>query len=506
MQAARLEKFLRNCSCFAVLTDEQLEQIVSHAQFRQFKLGEIVFRQGDTGDAMYLVYSGKVRILREENEREIPLNTLYPGEHFGELALVKREPRMATVRAAADSTLVAISGQTINRLLENEPELEQYFQQYADRLELWNFIKVVGHIGDDLKAAQLRKLVDQFQEAQFESGRRILAEGDVPDAFYLIRTGRVQVLQGQKVQGVLTAGDTFGGVALLGDPPQPIRWTVRTDGPVEVLKLAAEDFRHLLEEAPSLQRFFEEQLAYYRADEAKDHFHTLSVTLDQQTVERLAREAEAAEPVEIPADLAAESGEMGSPTVSAKLPGVEAEGNVDSAVASEPTRRAFGFSFWRRWRFPFIAQHDMMDCGAACISMITAFHGRPVGVSRLRDLAGVGTDGASLAQLSHAASEIGYQARSVRLSVDGLPRIQLPAILFWRGFHFVVPYALTDRYAYVADPGFGKQRISREELSRSYSGYSLELSPTEAADNVRPQTRAVRRLISLVMENKRTLF
>ena len=105
MKADRLETFLRNCRCFAVLTDEQLEQIVSQAEFRQFKLGEVVFRQGDSGNAMYLVYSGKVRVLREENEREIPLNTLYPGEHFGELALVNREPRMATVRAAADSTL-----------------------------------------------------------------------------------------------------------------------------------------------------------------------------------------------------------------------------------------------------------------------------------------------------------------------------------------------------------------------------------------------------------------
>ena len=50
MKVDQLETFLRNCSCFAVLTDEQLERIADQAEFSHYKLGEIVFRQGDPGE------------------------------------------------------------------------------------------------------------------------------------------------------------------------------------------------------------------------------------------------------------------------------------------------------------------------------------------------------------------------------------------------------------------------------------------------------------------------
>ena len=107
MKVDQLEAFLRNSSCFAVLSEDQLDTLAGRAEIRSYKLGEVVVRQGDRGDRMYVVYSGKVRVLREEDGVETPLNSIFPGEHFGELALVHDRPRNATIRAAADSTLIA---------------------------------------------------------------------------------------------------------------------------------------------------------------------------------------------------------------------------------------------------------------------------------------------------------------------------------------------------------------------------------------------------------------
>ncbi|MEX2285570.1 MAG: peptidase domain-containing ABC transporter [Planctomycetaceae bacterium] len=504
MKVDQLESFLRNCSCFAVLTEQQLEQIAEQAEFRHYKLGEVVFRQGDPGDKMYLVYSGKMRVLREDGNGEIPLNTLFPGDHFGELALVNRAPRSATIRAAADSTLVAVSESAVNDLLAREADIRKYFERYAERLAVWNFVKVVGQIGRDLKPPQLRKLVDQFQELSFEPDQQIVVEGTAPDALYLIHTGRVKAVSDGKVHATLSAGDTFGGGALLDDPPRPSPWTVVADGPVEVLKLGAAEFRQLLKDAPSLRRFFDEQAAYARADEAAGHFREISLA---SPADQKADEAPAVEPgstlLESEQSPALLRDEQSAPTTDA----VETVASADRIPhAEKPKRRAWPIEFWKRWTFSFIAQHDMMDCGAACVAMITAHHGRPVGVSRLRDLAGVGADGASLAQLAHAASEIGYESRNLRVSADALDRLRLPLVLFWKGYHYVVLYALGGKHAWVADPAFGKTAVTRDELAKNFSGYAMEVWPTEASAEVRPRTRAVKRLLTLVLQNKRTLI
>src|SRR6267142_3611130 len=127
MNIDRFEPFLRGCSCFAVLTDAQLQILRDRAEVRHYNLGDLVFRQGDAGDGMYLVYSGKVRVLREENGTQVPLNILYPGEHFGELALMSRQPRNASTRAAADSTLIAISADAVAAVLQSSSDLREYF-------------------------------------------------------------------------------------------------------------------------------------------------------------------------------------------------------------------------------------------------------------------------------------------------------------------------------------------------------------------------------------------
>jgi CRP-like cAMP-binding protein len=370
MKVDQLEPFLRNCSCFAVLNDEQLKHIAEQAEFRHFKLGEVVFRQGDAGDKMYVVYSGKVRVLREDGDREIPLNTLFPGEHFGELALVHQAPRSATIRAAADSTLVAISDTAVSEFLANDDDIRKYFERYAERLALWNFIKVVGQIGRDLKPPQLRKLVDRFEDQRFEANGPIVEEGRAPDAFYVVHTGRVKVLRDSKVYATLTAGDTFGGGSLLESPPRPSPWTVLADGPVEVLKLDASEFQQLLHDAPTLRRFFEEQAAVARADEADGHFRELSLpgARPDATVEELPSALESAgfEAAEEPAAEAA----------AAPVP--------ESTTRPAAVRRSWPARFWNRFRFPFIAQHEVIDCGAACLGLVSAQYGRPNGVSRVR--------------------------------------------------------------------------------------------------------------------------
>lgn len=90
---------------FRALTPEQRAQLAGYVSPRWFKTGEIVFSQGDPGDAMYLIRSGSFSVERDGAE----LARLEAGHHFGEMALIDGYPRSATVRALGQSEVLAIS-------------------------------------------------------------------------------------------------------------------------------------------------------------------------------------------------------------------------------------------------------------------------------------------------------------------------------------------------------------------------------------------------------------
>lgn len=117
-------ELLRSVPVFAELAPEALDQVAATAVPRSFAAGEMVFREGDEGDTCYVVGAGRVRAVREHPDgRAITLATFGPGEMFGELALLDRECRSATVEAVEDSDAVAILGSDMRRVLREDPEI-----------------------------------------------------------------------------------------------------------------------------------------------------------------------------------------------------------------------------------------------------------------------------------------------------------------------------------------------------------------------------------------------
>ncbi len=110
---------LRRIGLLAGLPSEELVSIAHIAEERRFAAGDVVFRQGGAGDALYLVVVGKVRVHRGDRE----LSTLGPGECFGELAVLDRAPRSATVSALEELTVLTIAAAQFADLLRERPEL-----------------------------------------------------------------------------------------------------------------------------------------------------------------------------------------------------------------------------------------------------------------------------------------------------------------------------------------------------------------------------------------------
>lgn len=129
-------------------------------------------------------------------------------------------------------------------------------------------------------------------------------------------------------------------------------------------------------------------------------------------------------------------------------------------------------------RYPFFAQQSSSDCGAACLVMVSRYWGQRFSVNRLRDMANVDRNGASLRGLSTAAESMGFTTRPVKASLDRLAEQQLPAIIHWEGKHYIVVYEVTPKEVIVADPGIGQRSLSHDEFKEGWTNYCLLLQPT----------------------------
>jgi CRP-like cAMP-binding protein len=85
--------------------------------------GELIVRQGDVGNCMYVVQSGKLEVLREEHDGSVHIGVMEAGEFFGEMSIFEHEVRSASVRALGEARVMSIDKRTFLRRMEEDPPL-----------------------------------------------------------------------------------------------------------------------------------------------------------------------------------------------------------------------------------------------------------------------------------------------------------------------------------------------------------------------------------------------
>jgi ATP-binding cassette subfamily B protein len=129
-------------------------------------------------------------------------------------------------------------------------------------------------------------------------------------------------------------------------------------------------------------------------------------------------------------------------------------------------------------RIPFIPQMEISDCGAACLAMTLAYHGRREPLERVREATGGGRDGVHAQAVVEAARRYGLAARGVRADLEELQGLPPGSILHWGFNHFLVLERITRRGVRVVDPALGRRLIPMSRFRRSYTGVAIVLEPT----------------------------
>jgi CRP-like cAMP-binding protein/thioredoxin reductase/Pyruvate/2-oxoacid:ferredoxin oxidoreductase delta subunit len=105
------------------LSEDELNEVVSHATLKSFSAGEEFFHEGDEADGLYLIQSGSVTVSRIIGGREVVLFYVAAGNYVGEMSLVSGEPRYATVRAAVATDAVLIKADRMRDIIARNPEI-----------------------------------------------------------------------------------------------------------------------------------------------------------------------------------------------------------------------------------------------------------------------------------------------------------------------------------------------------------------------------------------------
>src|SRR5574344_1703672 len=117
-------------------------------------------------------------------------------------------------------------------------------------------------------------------------------------------------------------------------------------------------------------------------------------------------------------------------------------------------------------KFLFYNQHDSMQCGVACLQMVSKYSGREYSLHFLSDICFATSEGVSMLGISEAANEIGLHSVCTRATVEELSKVSLPCILHWNQNHFVVLYKVKKgKKFYIADPGKGLVTYNIDEFN-----------------------------------------
>ncbi len=137
-------------------------------------------------------------------------------------------------------------------------------------------------------------------------------------------------------------------------------------------------------------------------------------------------------------------------------------------------------------RIKSFQQLEHSDCGITCIRIVAHYYGKKVPLKMLRELCDVGRMGISLRDIMECTRRLGFRSEAVKIGLEDVERMPLPAILYWEQRHYVVLYRISrgGRLFHIADPARGKVRLGRDDFMRHWqahdgSGMAIVMDPTD---------------------------
>lgn len=245
--------------------------------------GHVLIEEGAPGNEAYVVARGELQVQRQGRESGAPpvaLARLGSGALFGEMALLSRSPRAASVVACRPSVILRISRQALDDVAIAEPSIAATLAQFTRRRMIDNLVRTSTILGA-VRSNKRAMLLERFVTRTFEAGEKLITQGAESSGLYLVASGLLSVIHrsGEATSdddlaiSKLGPGEVVGEVALV--LRRPSNADVVAEHPTVTLHLPREEFLDLIKAHP----------------EVLAELYELAVKRDEETRSLVAQEA-----------------------------------------------------------------------------------------------------------------------------------------------------------------------------------------------------------------------
>ncbi|HXW74599.1 MAG TPA: peptidase domain-containing ABC transporter [Steroidobacteraceae bacterium] len=423
-------EFLASVDLLSTLTRTEIERAAQSAQSRLLAFGDTVCTAGEVAEGLLIVKSGSIRVFAADGDKEASLGVRKAGEVFGEMVMLREYRHEWSARASGKTELLFIPRSVIGPIVAGNPAARAFV---AGRVVISSAGGLISHLFDlksKIDKSELEELTRSVGVKRVGAGKEILKQGSREDRrLYVVRHGEVRVVRRDDGQdyalATLRKGETFGEKACLMRQEQAAAVIASSD--TTLLVIPEKTVQFILERNPKVRQALEER-----------------IRIIDRELQRQKKVAERRKP---------------------------------ALVIDLKSKPELGENVIRR--FAWIQQAEEMDCGAACLAMICKHYGIPMTLGKLRELANVTTQGATLDSLARTGESVGFTTRGVQCTFDTLRGFELPFIVHWEGYHYVVVYGVSSTQVWMADPAVGFRKLSIAEFERGWNGTCLTFTPRQ---------------------------
>jgi len=251
-RGASLRSKLANTPLFGDLDSASLHRLISKVRVVILEAGQVLFRQGDAANCLYVVVEGAV-VPIAEGERRRKLAVLERGQFFGEIGVLTKQPRNATIEAIVKTKLLAIDRRVLRQLIAKQPSVAKSILRFL-RARLIDRQIRTNLFFAAFAQAEREAVARQFRILEVKDEARVVEQGKPADGLFVVLSGSLVRIdrEGGKEIGDHGLGDVFGGLSLLEG--QTASCDVIARGKCWLVMLGEGRFRRILEANPRLAR------------------------------------------------------------------------------------------------------------------------------------------------------------------------------------------------------------------------------------------------------------
>ncbi len=437
-------EIFKNLELFKNLEISAIEFLAKHTLKKELKLGEELCFEGEAKKEFIYIYKGGLRKKKKLRGKIVTIGKLGEKEFLGEISFLKD--------TSWEYSLAAIKKTIILTLDTKIPEIASLGTSLFFQIGYFEFRKYLENLFKDYQKEWFEDFIKSCSIFKRKAGEKVFAQGDFNLSLYLVLSGKIDFfrerLDGRYFIGSAGADEFFGEYGALNQKRQEYEAIASRDSVMIEIDFAV--LPQLFNYNKILYQSLLNNIENYDAEEKRQ---------------------------------------------------VKLESNKEHKEEEQASFTALGPK-----KFPWLKQHDETDCGAACLTMISRYYGLKLSMGQVREMANVSTAGATMAAICRAAENLGYRARGVKSTFIALRKLNLPLIVHWQGFHYIVLYRITAKQVFVSDPDLGLKKYTHAEFKQNWTGFAIELEATENLKKIPAATNPVFRFLAYLLPYKFYFF